>query len=169
MIDLVVIVIASSARVAIELLRGNVLAQSDLGRMFIPNYSWWWPKPRWFGGWNPWIYGGYPANADPLIGQLHPFGVLYAIFPPLTAVALDAALTPSMAGFGMLAYLRTVGTGRTASLVGALSFAIGGFMTGHAPHPPLQRAALAVPWALAAIEAFDGAALAAALAAATGA
>ena len=169
LLDAGILASAASVRIAVEQLRGLAHAASDLGVLFIPNYAWWWSAPRWLGGWNSWIFGGYPANADPQSGQLHPFGLLYAIAAPLTAAALDGALTPAAAAIGMLLYLRQIGCDRAGSLFGALSFGLGGFIAAQAPHPAHQRAALAVPWALAAIEAFDGFALVAALGAAVAA
>ena len=99
---------------------------------------------------------------------LHPLGLAYALFDPLVAATIDGVLTPAIGGIGMLVYLRTVGCGHAPGLVGALSFALGGYFTGHATNPGLMRAALAVPWALAAIEGLRGRALVAGFAAACG-
>src|SRR2546428_6800759 len=119
LLDAALVGTAASVRVVIERLRGLEHAAADLGTLFIPNYAWWWSAPRWLGGWNSWIFGGYPANADPQSGQLHPFGLLYAIAAPLTAAALDGALTPAAAAIGMLLYLRQIGCDRAGSLLGA--------------------------------------------------
>jgi hypothetical protein len=73
-VDALLVVLAASAPVAIERLRGLSHVSSDLGGMFIPDYVWWWSRPRWLGGWNPWIFGGFPSNGDPLVGHVHPFG-----------------------------------------------------------------------------------------------
>jgi len=169
LVDVALLAIAGSARVVLERLRGLEHAAADLWTLFIPNFAWWWSAPRWLGGWNAWIFGGYPANADPQTAQLHPFGLLYALAPPLGAASLDGALTPTVAAIGMLLYLHRIGCGRTGSLIGALSFGLGGFVAAQAPHPAHLHAAVAVPWALAAIEALDGAALAAGLGASTAA
>ena len=118
LLDAGILASAASVRIAVEHLRGLAHAASDLGVLFIPNYAWWWSAPRWLGGWNSWIFGGYPANADPQSGQLHPFGLLYAIATPLTAAALDGALTPAAAAIGMLLYLRQIGCDRAGSLFG---------------------------------------------------
>jgi hypothetical protein len=154
-VDALVVVLAASAPVVIERLRGLVHAGGDLGFMFIPHYAWWWSRPRWLGGWNPWIFGGFPSNADPLVGHVHPLGLLWAIVPPLDAAALEGVAAPALAGLGMLLYLRRVGCGRTGSVVGALAFACGGYVHAHAMHPEKLRSVLAIPWALAAIEALD--------------
>src|SRR5262245_17353848 len=101
-VDALIVVLVASAPVVIEHLRGLVHAGGDLSFMFIPHFAWWWSRPRWLGGWNPWIFGGFPSNADPLVGHVHPLGVLWAAFPPLTASALEGAAAPSLAGLGTL-------------------------------------------------------------------
>ena len=153
--------------VVVALLRGLVVAGSDLGAMFIPNQAWWWGGARWLGGWNAALFGGYPANADPLVGQWYPPGAVYALLRPDLAAAADAAATSALAGIGMLLYLAAVGCGRSARLLGALAWALGGFVAAHAPHPPIVRGAATLPFLLAAIEALDGRRLAAGVAAAT--
>lgn len=153
--DVATIAVISSLRVLGMRLRGLEYAGSDLSSYFIPNLAWWWSEWRGLAGWNPWVFGGYPANADPQIAPLHPFGILYAIAPPLSASTLEGILTPAFAGIGMLFYLRAVGCNRVGALLGALSFGLGGYITGHAIHPGLARAAAAIPWALTAIERLD--------------
>lgn len=159
---------ASAARVVIERLRGVVHADSDVLALFLPTFAWWWSRLRLPGGWNPWVFGGHPANADPQVAPLHPLGLAYAALDPLAAATVEGVLAPALGGIGMLVYLRTVGCRLPPALVGALSFALGGYFTGHATNPGLMRAALAVPWALAVIERLEGRALVAGFAAASG-
>jgi hypothetical protein len=158
-VDALIVVLVASAPVAIERLRGLVHAGGDLSFMFIPHYAWWWSRR----GWNPWIFGGFPSNADPLVGHVHPFGLLWATLPPLTASALEGAAAPALAGLGMLFYLRRIGCGRTGSIVGAIAFAAGGYVHAHAIHPEKLRSVLAIPWALLAVETLEGRRLLAAL------
>jgi hypothetical protein len=166
LVDALVVVLVASAPVTIERLRGLAHAGGDLSFMFIPHYAWWWSRPRWLGGWNPWIFGGFPSNADPLVGHVHPLGLLWAVFTPLTASALEGVAAPALAGVGMLLYLRRIGCGRTGSVVGAIAFAAGGYVHAHAVHPEKLRCVLAIPWALLAVEATRGPQLVAALGAA---
>ena len=98
--DIAIVSVAAATRSIGLALDDRVLASSDLGTMFVPNYAWWWSGRRWLGGWNRWIFGGYPADADPLYGQLHPFGILYASLAALDAAAVEAALGPALAGAG---------------------------------------------------------------------
>jgi hypothetical protein len=66
----------------------------------------------------------------------------------------------------MLVYLRCVGCERPGALVGALAFSCAGYVHSHAVHPEKLRSVLAIPWALAAIEALAGRRLVAGLGAA---
>lgn len=169
LVDAVLVAAVAAARMVVETARGLVAVGSERGALFVPSYAWWWARARWLGGWNPWIYGGFPANADPLLAPQHPFGMLYAALSPNAASALEAALAPATAAIGMLVYLHAIGCGRTGRVVGALAFALGGFVTAHAEHPSLLRATVGVPWALAAIEALAGRALVAGVGAAVAA
>jgi len=151
-VDALVVALAASAPVVIERWRGLVHAGGDWSFMFLPHFAWWWSRARWLGGWNPWIFGGFPSNADPLVGHVHPLGLLWAVFPPFTAAALEGAAAPALAGVGMLVYLRRIGCTRAGSVIGAIAFACGGYVHAHAGHPEKLRSVLAIPWALAAIE-----------------
>jgi len=165
--EILLLTIAASAPLFIQWWSGLTRTAEDLCTFFMPNLAWWWRSPRWLGGWNASVFAGYPGNADPEGSQLHPFGVLFAIFPPITASTIEGGLDPALAAIGMLLYLRQVGCGRGARLVGALSFGLGGFVAAHAIHLSILRGALAVPWALFAIEALEGGALVAGLGLAT--
>lgn len=136
-------------------LRGISVASSDLLTMFLPNFSWWWLEWRLPGGWNPWLFAGYPAGSDPLVGVVHPLGVLYAVFPPLTAGAAEQVLAPAAGGIGMMVYVRSIGGGRLGGMIAGIVYAFGGWSSGHVVHPEKLRSTLAAPWALAAIETLD--------------
>jgi hypothetical protein len=102
------------------------------------------------------LAGGTPANADPLLGILHPLGLVYRTFAPFTAAAIEGIVVPFAAGVGMLVYLRVLACDPQASLVGALAYASGGYVVAHAQHPPLIRTAAAIPWVLAALDGMVG-------------
>lgn len=166
--DVLLVALVATAPVLLEWAAGYVRGGSDLGRLFQPLWAWWFERPRLLDGWNPWVFGGFGSGSDPQLAALHPFGLLYAALSSTTASAVEGALAPAVAGTGMLLYSRRIGCGRTARLLGALSFALGGFLTGHAPHPVIQRSAMMVPWGLLALEVLDGRALAVALAGVVG-
>src|SRR5262245_40315585 len=125
--DVVLLAGAAFARVAVDWAGGAWWPRGDLAVDFLPKLVWWWSRPRLLGGWNPWIYAGFPANADPQIGQLHPFGLLYALLPPLVAQGAENVLVPLAAMLGMRAWLGGLGCTRLGALVGALSYGLGGF------------------------------------------
>jgi hypothetical protein len=135
----------------------------DVGRYFAPNWSWWWSGSRWGGGWNPWVFAGYPSNADPQLAIVHPLGALYWLLPPALAAGIEGALLPTLAGIGMLLFLRGQACDRAGTLVGALAFAFGGFFVGHAPHLGILRAVAVLPWALLAVDRLEGRRLASGL------
>jgi len=161
--DLIAVVAIAVAPVVLEALAGYVRAGLDLGWFFLPLWEWWFERPRFLGGWNPWLFAGFPSGSDPQLAVLHPFTFLYAVLPGVVASGVEGALVPAVAAAGMLLYLTRLGCGRTGSLVGALSFALGGYLAAHAPHPGIERAAMMVPWGLLAIESLDGRALVAGL------
>ena len=162
-LPVVALLVVGATPVVIEALRGLVHAGSDLGTLFLPNWAWWWERWRFGAGWNPWLFAGYPADADPLLSRFHPFGALYALGRPEVAMAIEGALLEVVSAVGMYAYLRRVGCSRAGGLLGALAFGAGGFTAGHAVHPPLLRSTMVIPWALLAIEMLEGPMLAAGL------
>lgn len=161
--DLTLVVVLAATPLVIETLAGYVRAGFDLGWFFLPLWEWWFAHPRFLGGWNPWLFAGFPAGSDPQLAVLHPFTFLHAALPGLVATAVEGALVPAVAAAGMLLYLRRIRCGRAGAIAGALSFALGGYLTAHAPHPGIERAAMMVPWGLLAIEALAGRALVAGL------
>lgn len=167
--DLAAIGALASLPVLLDCARGRIHAGFDLGLFQIPFAEWWWSRPRFSGGWNPWVFGGYPANADPQLPAHHPFDLLALLLPAPTALAVEAALAPALAGAGMWLHLRGLGACRAARRVGALAFSLGGFVAGHGMHPGLLRAAMLLPWLFLAIDACSGRRLVAALAAGTAA
>lgn len=166
--DVVVVAVLAALPVVVETFAGFVRGGFDLGWFFHPLWEWWFARPRLGAGWNPWLFGGWPSDADPQLAVLHPFTFLYAVLPGVAASAVEGALVPAFAATGMILYLAGLGCGRTARLAGALSFALGGYLTAHAPHPGIERAAMMVPWGLLAIDRLEGRRLVAGLGAVVG-
>jgi hypothetical protein len=156
LVDAAALVLCAAVPVVVELVRGRERTANDAGLLFIPKVAWWWSRWRLPGGWDPWVFGGYPANADPQTAILHPLGLVYAAADPIVAAAICGAAIPAIAGLGMRAYLRGIGCGSVAAFVGGLSYSLGGFMAAHGIHSPKVLSAAAVPWALAAIESSSG-------------
>ena len=166
--DAGILALAAALPRLLELLSGAVPGASDLGTLFLPNWGWWWEESRWWGGWNPWVFSGYPADGDPLTSRFHPLALLYGALEVERAAALEAFLLEFFAALGMLAYLRQMGLGRVGSLLGALAFGMGGYIAANGVHPAHLRSAVAIPWALLVLERSSGAGLVAGIAAVVG-
>ena len=93
--------------------------------------------------WNPHIYSGTPALADPQWAALYPPAWLAALLPPwpplpFATLQLEAGLHLALAGvFTFLFARRHLPT--AAALLAAIVFAFGGYLTSY---PPLQLAVL---------------------------
>lgn len=93
--------------------------------------------------WNPHIYSGTPALADPQWAALYPSAWLSALLPPwpplpFGTLQAEAGLHLALAGvFTFLFARRRLPT--AAALLAALVFAFGGYLTSY---PPLQLAVL---------------------------
>lgn len=93
--------------------------------------------------WNPHIYSGTPALADPQWAALYPPAWLSALWPPwpplpFETLQFEAGLHLALAGvFTCLFARRHLPTG--AALLAAVVFAFGGYLTSY---PPLQLAVL---------------------------
>ena len=83
---------------------------------------------------DPYIWSGAPLLAGWNAGAAYPFTFLFAVVPPVAAWTLNMILTWAVAGTGMFAFLRACRLGRTAGLLGALSFAFAGSMSAQVAH-----------------------------------
>ena len=110
-----------------------------------------------FPVYEPCLYSGYPAQADPQTQLAYPpqlgmFALGRALgWPayPLRALEWEILAHAWWAAVGMYALLRTLNLRRRASLFGALVFGFGGFMTGYVLlQIALQFTAAWAPWTL---------------------
>lgn len=76
--------------------------------------------------WNPHAFAGAPFFANPQTALLFPLTWLAWALPVTTAVTLIALLKLSLAGVGTYAFLRLLGLGRLAGLVGGITFMLDG-------------------------------------------
>ena len=83
--------LASEGRSSSRHLLGYVRAGIDLGWFFLPLVEWWWSEVRSCGGWNSWLFAGYPSHADPQLSILHPLTWLYGFMPLMAAAARRAS------------------------------------------------------------------------------
>lgn len=102
--------------------------------------------------WNPYIFAGMPLLASIQPGALYPPTWLFAVLSPQTAMNLLVLTTYHLALAGTYLYLRRIGANRAGSLIGAVTFAFGGYMVAHLGHTNRINAAAWLPWILLAIE-----------------
>jgi hypothetical protein len=93
--------------------------------------------------WNPSVYGGFPAAADPQVGVFFPLTWLFLVLPPSMAMDLLVLSSYILAGAFTVLYARAVGMDEWGAYAAGLIFAFGGFMVAHLGHLTMITAA---PW-----------------------
>ncbi len=82
--------------------------------------------------WTPLVSGGYPAMAEGEMGAMYPLNLLlFRHFDPFLAYQVLLLLAPLLSLVTGYAYLSYRGHSVPAALLGAMSFALGGFALGH--------------------------------------
>lgn len=79
--------------------------------------------------WNPYNFSGQPLLANFQSAALYPLNALFFVFPKESAWTLLVALQPLLALLFTYLYLRLIRMSVLASLFGAVSYGISGFMT----------------------------------------
>jgi hypothetical protein len=102
--------------------------------------------------WNPYNYGGQPVHAAYTAAFLWPLHWLYLLSGSFAAYAWIALLKLTLAGAGMLFWLRRQRLSSGAATLGGLTYALCGFNIAWLGHPHTNVSAL-VPWALLCIDA----------------
>lgn len=95
--------------------------------------------------WTPYPSGGTPLAAVPDVGTLSPLNLPYLIFPLWYAPALSKLLEAIVAISFTFAFLRMLGLGRPAALLGGMTFAFSGFLVVWTNWPQSHVAALIAP------------------------
>ena len=98
--------------------------------------------------WNPYNLGGTPQLGNWQSGVLYPTTLLFLVLPEMVAWSLHVLLQPLLAGLFMLLFLRSLSLSQISSLLGAIVFAYGGFMTSWFEWGTLGHAILWLPLAL---------------------
>ena len=98
--------------------------------------------------WNPYNLAGAPHLGNWQTGVLYPTTLLFLIFPDYIAWSLHVLLQPLLAGIFMILFLRQLKISSMASVLGAVIFAYGGFMTSWLEWGTLGHAILWLPLAL---------------------
>lgn len=104
--------------------------------------------------WDPYTYSGYPFLANPQLEFFYPPAWLAFLLPVATGIALSAVIHIWLAGYGMLIFLRGMGSGWLGALLGGLIFAFSGFAGVRIAVGHLQLFATCAwtPWILAAYQ-----------------
>ncbi len=117
----------------------KTFARAELGRGNLPL-------------WNPYIFGGTPFLAGYQPAVLYPPGVLFWVLPLHLAYAWFNAFHHWLAIVFMFFFLRRLGLGRPAALLGGLAYGLSGFMVVGAIWPMVLSVAAWLPallWAVA--------------------
>lgn len=118
------------------LFSGRVLAPGD---GFIQNY------PAFMGShslWNPDLFCGYPAYADPQVAQWYPVRLLFGLFGSFNGFVLAAYVLASFLTFRLVSRLTA---SRFAGVCAGLIFGMGGFFVSHLGHTNMIHAAAWLP------------------------
>lgn len=102
--------------------------------------------------WNPYNLGGTPQLGNWQSGVFYPTTLLFLVLPDMIAWSFHVLLQPLLAGIFMLLFLRSLSLSQIPSLLGAVVFAYGGFMTSWLEWGTLGHAILWLPLALFSIE-----------------
>lgn len=95
--------------------------------------------------WNPYLMLGFSQVGESQVGMFYPPNWVTAFIDLEWRFALILCLHMSMAKLGTYALLRHVGLGRAASVFGAVSFGLCGFMVGQARNYVLVQGAAYLP------------------------
>ncbi|MCX8036958.1 MAG: hypothetical protein N3D11_07905 [Candidatus Sumerlaeia bacterium] len=126
------------------LLGGRVPLGEDHTLAFIPAYSLGekGAVPRW----NPYVCGGAPHFANPQYSAWYPPRWIFFFAEAGKGYGVFCFAHFVIAALAMLACLRSLGCGKPAACLGALSFACGSYVQGHLSNPGLLVSTAWLPW-----------------------
>lgn len=90
--------------------------------------------------WNPHIFSGYP-----LTGYFYPLGVIFYLIPTGGAIVYFVLIHLILGAVFSYVYLKTLNTGNTAAAIGALIFALSGFLLSETRHFSILSASIYLP------------------------
>ncbi len=133
---------------------GKTLYLIDISYFHFPSRVFWremiqqgqWPL------WNPFICCGFPMHAEGQVSVFYPLNALLLAFAePTAALSWYALLHFWIAAFGAYALGRSLDYSRAGSLIAALAFAFGGYMTAQLINLNIFAASAWLPVALACV------------------
>jgi hypothetical protein len=99
--------------------------------------------------WSPDIGAGYPLIAEGETAGLYPVNVaLHALFAPEVLITVSVLLHLTLAGLGTAWLAQTIGISRSAALLSAVVYALGGFVIAHTSHFSVVSVSAWLPWLL---------------------
>jgi hypothetical protein len=101
--------------------------------------------------WNPLIFGGSPLLGALNAGSFYPLTIPFAFLPDLVAWLLNVVACYWAAGLGLYALMRWFKIGALPSLLGALTYAYLGMMSGQLVHLAVIQGQGWLPWVVLAI------------------
>lgn len=129
---------------------GMVYFHDDLWAWFLPVHDYL-RHELWAGNrlpWCPLVSCGYPLAAEPQTGVWYPLNLLLAVPLPIgQALGWLLWLHYVLAGAGVFALARRLGSGRLSAFCSAAVFTTTGFMIAHLHHVAIVTAASWLPWA----------------------
>jgi len=98
--------------------------------------------------WSSKMMGGYPIAADPHFAWYDPFSLIFAIFSVDTALKFFGFLQWLLGGLFAYLFLREIGLGRMAGVVGGVAFAAQPFFITHLAMTTNPQSAMWLPYLL---------------------
>ncbi|MCL4458521.1 MAG: YfhO family protein [Chloroflexi bacterium] len=95
--------------------------------------------------WNPYIFAGTPFLANPQSAVFYPLNVIFLLLPTPLAYTYQILLHIFLAGLFTYLYLRKLGTGQLAALVGGVVFMFSGVLVAWAEFATILSTAIWLP------------------------
>lgn len=102
--------------------------------------------------WNALSGSGSPLLANYQTAIFYPLNWFNLLIPTRYAIGIVTILSIVIGGLGMVAYLRRLDLDVTAQAVGALSFALNGFLVSKTMFPSIVNTVIWIPWLLWALD-----------------
>ena len=115
-------------------------------------------QDTWVPLWNPYVFSGFPVQADPQAGVFYPPSMFLRLFSMPTFLTWSAVFHVWLFGVGGYVLCRTIGIGRPAASIGAIGLLLGGIVMPrvYAGHLDVLRTVSWLPLVLAAaMKSFD--------------
>ena len=155
LLDLAAVALAASVVLAPALPASRQFGARDNGRMHLPVKSFLageLARGR-FPAWNPYGGLGVPTVSGAVDAPLHPANLLLVLLPIDWAFKAWNALAVVLGGVGAAVLARRLGATEAGARVGAVGFALSGFVLSYTDNLTYLTSAASIPWLLAAARA----------------